>query len=288
MSNIVKAVLSNQIVITAFDSRDVVNSAIQTHGLSPLSADALGRTLTAVGLIASRMKNDGDYLTATVKGDGDIGSITVCSTNRCVLKGYVNNPTMPNLYNSRGTLDVAAAVGKGTITVIKDIGLRQPYVGTCELVSGEIAEDFANYLVISEQQPCALTVGVALSNDGSCTSAGGVLVEVLPHCDEKLLYDVETILYAMDELSYQFQLNSAKGIIEKFFDSYGDALVFTDEFDGVYRCDCSIAKIESVLKSLGRDEAMDTVAELGKIEVVCHFCGKKYTYYKNDVEKLFN
>ena len=184
-----------------------------------------------------------------------------------------------------GHLDVGSAVGKqGTLTVIKDIGVKQPYVGTSQLVSGEIAQDFAYYFADSEQQPCGVALGVGL-NKKRCTSAGGVWVQIMPNCPEELLSQVETVMYAMDEMSYQFEGSTAEDVIRRFFGRF--ELQITESCPVQYKCNCNRRKINRIVKGLGKDEALSIVDEMGQIEVCCHFCGKKYTYTKEQAEKLF-
>lgn len=197
-------------------------------------------------------------------------------------------PNAPNFYDEQGKLDVKACVGKnGKITVIKNIGLKQPYIGTSPMVSGAIAADFAQYYATSEQQPCAITLGININKEGKCVAAGGVFVQVLPGCSEKLLDNVETTLYAMDEMSYQFELGTAKDVVKKFFGGY-DNYVVSKESGVVYHCDCSAERFEKAIAGLGKKEAMSIVDEVGYIEITCHFCDKKYKFDKQDVEKIFN
>lgn len=285
-NNYARAILDNQIIISAVDSKDIVNSAITIHDLSPISADALGRTLTITALMGQMLKNDSDYLTVVVNGGGVLGAITACSDAKGNVKGYVNNPQVANVYDAQGKLDVKSCVGKdGQITVIKNIGLKQPYVGTAPLVSGGIADDFANYFALSEQQPCAVTIGLNLKQ-GKCVAGGGVLVQVMPNCNEELLDKVETTLYAMDEMSYQFELNSAQGVIQKFFGDYNN-LVFTHTGNVQFRCDCNRDRFLSAIVSLGKEQAKEILDEVGYIETTCHFCNKKYKFDRESVEKLF-
>ena len=283
---IVKALLENQIAIYAVKTDSLVNSAIKKHNLSPVAAAALGRMLTATALMGASLKNSSDYLTATIKGDGQLGSLVCCADGRGLVKGYVDNPTVDNDVKEDGHLNVGKAVGKnGMLTVIKNIGLKTPYVGTSRLVSGEIAEDFAQYFVVSEQQPCSVALGVKLQK-GKCLSAGGVIVQVLPNCDPQLLFDVETVCYAMDEISYQFESQNAKQVIERFFSQLGN-LEFEPSKYCSYRCDCSTKRIERVVLSLGIEEALNVVEEMGCLEIGCHFCGKKYRYDKEQIIQLF-
>ncbi len=287
MGSYSRAILDNQIIISAVESSDMINQAITYHNLSPIGADALGRLLTITALMCKTLKNDGDYLTVNMAGDGVLGTMTACGDNMGNVKGLVANGTVDNIYDASGRLDVPTAVGKsGRITVIKDIGLKAPYVGTSEIISGGIAEDFANYFATSQQQPCAVTLGVKLSTDGTCKASGGVLIEVLPNCSEQLLYDVETIVYAMDEMSYQFEDNTARQVIERFFGKYGQLLSYSQDSTCVYQCNCSTERIDNVICSIGKQEAQDILDQHGIIEVQCHFCDKVYRYAQSDIDRL--
>ncbi len=282
---LVKAIIENSIVVSAIESKQIVNKAIRVHNLSPVAAVAMGRALTMAALMGKEFKNAQDYLTVTIDGGGPLGKITVCADGKGHVKGDVINPQCETLLKQDGTLDIGAAVGKnGSITVIKDIGLKQPYVGMSKLVSGEIASDFAYYFAKSEQQPCGVTLGVGL-NKKSCKSAGGVFVQVMPNCREDILFRVETVMYAMDEMSYQFDGSTAEEVIMRFFGEFNP--VITERSEVTYKCDCGKRKINRLIKGLGKAEAEQILAEQGQIEVCCHFCGKKYVYDKQATEKLF-
>jgi len=286
-SVLVKAIINNSIVVSAVESKSIVNKAIKIHNLSPVSAVAMGRALTMAALMGKELKNGSDYMTAVIDGGGTIGKITVCADALGHVKGDIVNPNAESIFKSDGTLDVGSAVGRnGAITVIKDIGLKQPYVGTSKLISGEIASDFAYYYATSEQQPCGVTLGVGLSNKQLCKSAGGVFVQIMPDCPDDLISRVETIMYAMDEMSYQFDGSSAEEVIRRFFGEFD--LVFTEKQEVSYKCNCSKRKIDRIVKNLGKAEAQDIIDEQGQIEVCCHFCGKKYVYTQQDVDKMFS
>ena len=286
MSVLTKAIIENSVIVSAVESKDLVNKAINLHNLSPVAAAALGRALTMAALMGKELKNEQDYLTVTIDGGGPLGKITVCSDAQGHVKGTVDNPVVETMVRDDGHLDVGAAVGReGQITVIKDIGLKQPYVGTSKLVSGEIAADFAYYFATSEQQPCGVTLGVGLDKR-RCTSAGGVFVQVMPNCPEELLFQLETVMYAMDEMSYQFDKSTAKEVISRFFGQFN--LQFTEEAEISYKCNCGKRKIDRVVRSIGKAEADSILSEIGKLEVCCHFCGKKYVYDQAAVDKLFS
>ena len=286
MAVLTKAIIENSVIVSAVESKDVVNKAIKLHNLSPMAAAALGRALTMAALMGKELKNEQDYLTVTIDGGGVLGKITVCSDAVGHVKGCVENPVVETVVREDGHLDVGAAVGRdGQITVIKDIGMKQPYVGTSKIISGEIASDFAYYFATSEQQPCGVTLGVGLDKQ-RCKSAGGVFVQVMPNCPEDLLFQLETVMYAMDEMSYQFDGSTAREVISRFFGQFN--LEFTEEVKVSYKCNCGKRKIDRVVKSIGIDEAHSILDEVGKVEVCCHFCGKKYAYDKDAIEKLFS
>lgn len=285
MSQLTKAVVGDFVVVSALESKRIVNRAIAAHGLSPVAAAAMGRALTMAGLMGNEFKDERDYLTVVIDGGGPLGKLTVCADGKGRVKGDVENPAVESLFKDDGHLDVGSAVGSnGTLTVIKDIGLKQPYVGTSQLVSGEIAQDFAYYFADSEQQPCGVTLGVGFEK-GRCVAAGGVWVRVMPGCPDELLSRVETIMYAMDEMSYQFRGSSARDVINRFFGEFQP--LFVGDYEVEYKCDCGKRKINRIVRSLGKSEALSIVDEMGQIEVCCHFCGKKYIYDREAVERLF-
>lgn len=286
MSTLVKAIINNSIIVSAVESKAIVNRAVKIHNLSPIATVAVGRALTMAALMGKELKNECDYLTAVIDGGGPLGKITVCADASGHVKCDVINPSLESIFKFDGTLDVGAAVGKsGALTVIKDIGLKQPYVGTAKLVSGEIASDFAYYYAASEQQPCGITLGVGLTNKQRCKSAGGVFVQIMPNCPQELLSRVETIMYAMDEMSYQFDGSSAEDVVRRFFGEFD--LVFSERTKVSYKCNCGKRKIDRVVKSLGKSEAQAIIDEQGQIEVCCHFCGKRYSYDQQAIDKLF-
>lgn len=284
-SILTKAIIDNAVIISAIESKGIVNKAIKIHNLSPVAAAALGRSLTMCALMGKELKNADDYLTVTINGGGPLGAITVCADGAGHVKGTVDNPVVETNVLPNGHLDVGGAVGKdGAITVIKDLGLKQPYVGKSKIISGEIANDFAYYFATSEQQPCGVTLGVGL-HKGRCRSAGGVFVQVMPNCSEELLSRLEMVMYAMDEMSYQFDGSTAEQVIRLFFGEFNP--VFTETQTVTYKCNCQKTKINRVVKGLGKEEAQSIIDELGQIEVCCHFCGKKYIYTQQDIDKMF-
>ena len=181
MAKLYKGVAFNdKISVTVIEGTDIVNQAIEIHKLSPLAAAALGRSMIAAIFMSSTLKSDGDRLSVTINGDGVGGHIVVAGDSNLNVRGYIDNPQCDLPLNSKGKLDVAGCVGKGRITVVKSMGLKEPYTGSAQIVSGEIAEDFAAYYTYSEQQPTGMALGVKIGTDLRCVGAGGVIFQVLP------------------------------------------------------------------------------------------------------------
>ena len=275
-------ILGGQVSLTVMDTTDIVQAAIDYHKLSPLSAAALGRTLTACTFMATGLKNDGDKLSVTVKGDGVGGTIVVCANSNLDIRGYIDNPRAVLPLKSNGKLDVAGCVGReGRITVIRDIGLKEPYTGSCRLVSGELAEDFAAYYTYSEQQPTAMALGVKIGTDYNCVGAGGVVIQPLPYCSDSAIDEAERIISKFGAVSTLIQTVGIEGIIDEHF----KGVEFVD-YHPEYRCICSRKYIEGILLAMGEGELRSAIEEQGRIDVECHFCDKKYGFTKDDVETL--
>ena len=261
----------------------MADKARETHGLSHTAAAALGRTLTCAAIMGVQMKNDDDSLSVVFAGDGPLGKITVAAKNDGSVKGYVENPTLELMRRPDGKLNVGGAVGLGRMTIIKDLGLREPYVGTTELISGEIAEDFAYYFAVSEQQPCAVALGVKLEND-KVISAGGVILQPLPGCSEEVLQFLESSVPLITDVSSLFEGNTADEVGQILFYPVQHSLEGT--FDVKYNCDCSRERLEKLLITLGKDELQDMIDKQGGAELTCHFCNKKYWFSADDLRQL--
>ena len=269
--------------VCVLDTTDIVNVAIEYHKLSPLCAAALGRVMTATAFMASGLKNDDDRLSVTVKGDGKGGDIVVCSDSALNVRGYIENPQVDLPLNSVGKLDVKGCVGtRGRITVVKSMGLKDPYTGSSHIVSGEIAEDFAAYYTYSEQIPTAMALGVKIGKDLKCVGAGGVVFQVMPGAKDENIEKAEQLISEFSAISGLIETVGAKGVCDRFFKD----VAFT-EYSARYKCNCSKEYVDKILLTLGKTELYDTVEKEGKVEVNCHFCPKKYVYFKEDVDKLF-
>jgi len=276
-------IFEGQISMSVLDTTDMVNDAIKIHNLTPLTAAALGRTLTVCTFMASNLKNQKDKLSVTVAGDGVGGKITVCGNGDLDMRGFIDNPQADLPLRADGKLDVGGCVGKhGRLTVVRSMGLKDPYSGSAELVSGEIAEDFTAYYAYSEQQPTAIALGVKIGTDGTCVGAGGVVMQVMPGASDAAIFMAEDVMSQLNNVSSLIQEIGAEGIFDKFI---GD--VEYTAYEPKYNCLCSREYIEGVLISLGKKELDDIVEKEGNVTVDCQFCNKKYVFTKDDVDKFF-
>lgn len=274
-------IFDGQISLSVLDTTDVVNEAIRLHKLTPVCAAALGRTLTVTAFMASQLKGEDERLSVTINGNGAGGKIIAAADSKLNVRGAIDNPTVDLPLKANGKLDVGGFVGNsGYITVVKNLGLKEPYVGRSELVSGEIGEDFAAYYAYSEQQPTAIAVGVLIKNE-KCIGAGGVIIQPLPDCTEENLVKAENLVNEFSDVSKQISETGVEGIIEKYFKGYD-----FNAFDVRYKCNCSDEYVRKVLITLGEKELYDAIEKDGKIEVCCQFCDKKYVYYKKDVDEF--
>lgn len=268
------------------DAKDIVSEIERIHKTSAVVTAGLGRLTIGASLMGYMLKGKDDSLTLRVDADGQTGQLVAVSDSMGNVKSYVNNPVVEIPLNAQGKLDVGSAVGhNGTLSVVKDLGLKEPYVGVIPLVSGEIAEDIANYYATSEQIPTVCSLGVLVNPDLSVKSAGGFLVQLLPFADEKCIDIIERNLKNIRPVSAML----ADGITpEEIADMLMDGLnpEPLDEAQPAYKCDCSRERTEGVLISLGKKE-LDSIAEDGKdISINCHFCGKEYIFTPEEIKNL--
>lgn len=288
MPDIIKRYLINgKVSVAAAITTALVSEAQKIHNTSHVATAALGRTMTASAIMASSFKENEHNMSVTINGNGPIGQITVVANGREEIKGCVSDPNVFVPLNSRGKLDVGSAVGKdGFITVIKDIGMKDYYVGNTELISGEIAEDFANYLLKSEQTPSIVYLGVLVNPDGSVLNAGGMFVTPMQDADDALLAEVEKCAPLINEFTSLIATMSIDEIVKLIFVGLDVEAMPGSEKVPVYHCDCSEERFERGIISLGKKEIMDIIKEDGQAEIVCKFCNKKYLFDKNKLEKL--
>ena len=284
---IIKVLAHNgKISIICANTTNLVEEARKIHDLSPVATAAFGRLLTIASIMGNEMKNQKDKLTVQVKGNGPIGTMLVTSNNIPQVKGYVGEPHVDLPLNEFGKLDVGEAVGhEGYINVIKDIGLKEPYIGVSPLVSGEIAEDFANYFVNSEQRQSAVALGVLVDRNG-VKSAGGYLITPMPDATEEEISKVEQAIFKAGAMSKMLDENLSLEEIAKKVTGDENIEILEDNITPEYECDCSKEHMKDALISIGKKDLEEILKEDGKAELMCHFCNKKYTFTKEELEEM--
>jgi molecular chaperone Hsp33 len=272
--------------IKCISSTNLVEEARKIHDLSPLTTAALGRLLTMGSLMGSNLKEDNDKITLQIKSNGPIDTMIVVSDKNGDVRGYIKNPSIDLPLKSNGKLDVGTAVGKdGMLYIIRDIGLKEPYVGLTPLVSGEIAEDFTEYFAKSEQVPTAIALGVLVDKNG-VKSAGGYIVQLMPDATEEEISILEKNLSQIPPISKMLENNMTLEDIAGMITGDGMLFMVGEDLFPKYKCDCQKSRIENGLISLGKKELEDIINTDGKAEVECKFCKKKYTFSKEELEKL--
>lgn len=275
--------------IFAADTKSLVEKTRTTHGSSPVATAALGRALTAGSMMGVMMKGEQDKLTITLRGKGPIGNVVVVGNSKGIVKGYVSNPQIDLPLRADGKLDVGGAIGTdGEIVVVKDLGMKEPYVGKYELVTGEIAEDLAAYFAYSEQQPSAVALGVLIDTDCSVKAAGGFIIQIMPDSNEDTISKLERNLNKIPSLS--FMLGDGM-TIEQIVEILMAEIPYeiSDKIPVDFVCDCHRERIEQVLISLGKEELMRLRDEEDeKVEVVCHFCNEKYNFERHHLDEIID
>ena len=287
MSNeLVRAIAANaQIRAFACNTREMAEDARRAHNTSPVVTAALGRLLSAGAMMGSMLKGDKDLLTLQVKGDGPMRGLTVTADAKGCVKGYPIVPDVIVPANSLGKLDVGGAIGKGTLSVIKDMGLKEPYVGQTQLQTGEIAEDLTYYFAASEQVPSAVGLGVLMNKDNTVRQAGGFIIQLMPFAEEGVIARLEENLAKVASVTALLEEGkSPAGMLQVLLDGMDPEI--TDTSEVFFRCNCSKERIERVLISLGKEELSDMIQEGETIEVNCQFCNKSYSFTVDELKTL--
>lgn len=269
----------------AATARNLVEEMREIHNTSPVVSAALGRLLTGGAMMGSMMKGEDDLLTLQVIGDGPIGGMTVTADAKGNVKGYANETQVLLPASAKGKLDVGTAVGKGSLRVIKDMGLKEPYVGQTTLQTGEIAEDLTYYFAASEQVPSSVGLGVLMEKDNTVKQAGGFILQLMPFAEEAVISRLEANLQSFPSVTEVLEAgNQPERMLEMLLD--GLSMQVTDTIGTGYRCDCSKKRVERAIISIGRKDIEEMIADGEEIEVGCHFCNKKYTFSVDELKGM--
>ncbi len=275
-----------QIRAFAATTRDVVETARAAHNTSPVATAALGRLLTAGAMMGIMMKGEDDLLTLKIQGDGPIEGLTVTADSKGDVKGYVFNPSVMLPPNAKGKLDVGGALGVGVLSVIRDIGLKEPYVGQTILVTGEIAEDLTYYFATSEQTPSSVALGVLMNKDNTVRQAGGFILQMMPGAQEEVISRLENKLKEITSVTQLLdEGKTPEMILDYVLGEFG--LEINEKLPTRFYCNCTRERVEKALVSVGRKELQEMIDDGKPIEVNCHFCNKNYTFSVEELKKLY-
>lgn len=271
--------------VFAATTREMVEAARQAHNTSPVATAALGRLLTAGAMMGSMMKGEEDILTLKIEGNGPLGGIVVTADAQANVKGYVYNPEVLIHANDKGKLDVAGAVGIGVLSVIKDIGMREPYVGQTILTTSEIAEDLTYYFATSEQVPSSVALGVLMNRENTVRQAGGFIIQVMPGAPEEVIDDLEERLKNLPPVTTLLDEGlSPEDILGRLFE--GEDLVITDRIPTRFFCNCSKDRVERALVSVGEKDLREMIEEGEPVELKCHFCNRSYVFSVEELKEI--
>ncbi|NMA67155.1 MAG: Hsp33 family molecular chaperone HslO [Clostridiaceae bacterium] len=279
--------LSGQVRVYAAVTTNTVEKARNMHNMNHTPTVALGRVLTGIALMSQTLKGEDHSITVQIKGDGPIGGIVAVTDPKAGVRGYVHNPVFDLPLNDKGKFDIKGAVGNGHLYVIKDVGLKEPYSGAVELVSGEIAEDLTYYYAYSEQIPTAFNLGVLIGKDGTVEAAGGFFIQLLPGADEDTITKVENSIFSLEPITTLINKGKTpEDIIKMLFPD--DSIEFFDSCPVEYKCTCSKERMERNLLSLGKNDLQEIAEDEKGAELHCHFCNTKYHFTKSELLTLLN
>lgn len=278
---------NNQIRAFAATTRDLVEYSRKVHNSSPVATAALGRLLTAGAMMGIMMKGDKDLLTLQIKGTGPIGGITVTADSKGTVKGYTIHPETMLPPSSQGKLDVGGAIGEGMLTVIKDLGLKEPYVGQTNLISSEIAEDLTYYFATSEQVPSSVGLGVLMNKNNTVRRAGGFIIQLMPFADEEVISKLEAKISKLESITSLLDKDmTPEMILEQLL---GDLdIEILDKLPTGFECNCSKERVEKAVISIGRKDIQEMIRDNEPIEVNCHFCNEHYIFDVAELKELLS
>ena len=269
----------------AATTRDTVETARRYHDTSPIATAALGRLMTAGLMMGYDMKNDPDMLTLRINCDGPIGGLLVTADRHGHVKGYVNNPSVMLPPNDKGKLDVGGALDLGVLSVIRDVGLKEPYVGQTILVTGEIAEDLTYYFANSEQIPSSVALGVLMNKDNTVRQAGGFILQLMPGASDEVIDRLEQRLQTLESMTSMLDRGlSPEDVLQTVLEGFDPEINERQECS--FYCGCSKERMEKALISIGRRDLEELIADRKDIEMGCQFCGKKFTFTVEELEKI--
>lgn len=286
MSELVRMISADgTLTVIAAETTDIVKRMKRIHQTSPVTSVALGRLITAASMMGAVLKGQDDSITLRLNGGGPAGSLIAVSDSQGNVRGYVSNPVVEDMINDKGRLDVAGAVGKeGTLTVMKDLGMKEPYIGQIPILSGEIAEDITSYFAISEQLPSVCALGVALKPSSAIKVAGGFIIQLLPTAMDDTIDKVEECIKGLEPITQMLSDGMTpeeicRHVLSKF------ELEILDSSTPEYKCNCSKERVSKALLTLGKEELAD-MANDPVTEVSCHFCEKKYKFSSDEIKEL--
>ena len=283
---IIRATAANdQIRAFAAVTTEMVESAREHHNTSPVATAALGRLLTAGAMMGSMMKGEKDVLTLQIKAGGPLQGITVTADSQGNVKGYVGNPDVCIPANSKGKLDVAGAVGPGFLTVIKDMGLKEPYSGQVMLQTCEIAEDLTYYFATSEQVPSAVGLGVLMNRNNTVRQAGGFIVQLMPFAEEEVISKLEQNVQKISSVTSLLEEgHTPESLLEKVLEGFDVQIM--EKTDTRFHCNCTRERVEKALISIGRKELNEMIQEGKYVELNCHFCNTNYVFHVEELKEI--
>ena len=269
----------------AVNAKEMVEFARTSHDTSPVMTAALGRLLAAGSMMGSMMKGDKDILTLRIQCAGPAKGIVVTADSHGNVKGFVSNPNVDLPPNAQGKLDVGGALDLGVLSVIKDLGLKEPYVGQCQLQTGEIAEDLTYYFATSEQVPSAVGLGVLVETDGSVKQAGGFIIQLMPFTSDEVIERLEKRIGEMDTVTNMLERGlTPEGILEEILGDFG--LEITDRIETNFHCDCSKEKVSRALATISKKDLQDIINDGESIEIKCQFCSKAYKFEIDELKAI--
>lgn len=283
---IIRATAANGQIRAFFaTTKNMVEDVRKIHSTTPVVTAAIGRTMTATAIMGLMLKNDTDIITVQIKGDGALKGIVATSDNKANVKAYVYNPYVDLPLNAKGKLDVSKAIGNGTLSIIKDIGLKEPYTGQIPLVSGEIAEDLTYYFAKSEQTPSVVALGVLVDVDTSVKQSGGFVIQLMPNTDESIIEALDKKIRTLQSVTQMFEDGKTpEDMLNLILGDFGVNIL--DKLPTRFYCNCSRQRVEKALISIGLKDLNDILKNDKKAQLHCHFCNKEYDFNEEELKKI--